>query len=321
MSRRVVVWSAVLLTAAVAVGCKKKPPQAPAPPPVDGAVAPGEPQPDTTPVAFPELSPARLIEPGVRFQEATLQRGGRPMKVWYYWPEMATGKLPLVLIPPAGSTLFVGMELADGDRAEHYPYARSGFAVASFEIDGHVANMDSAPDGAIVRGGREFRASRAGLDNAKVALDFILAKAPAVDAERVYVAGHSSAGTLALLVAEHEPRVKACAAYAAVTDVEARLAPATAHLDRAIPGFSDFIRFSSPKTHAARLKCPVLLFHARNDSTVPVGESTNFAAQLKPTNPHVSLVTVPTGGHYDSMIREGIPKGIALFRQVQTGAR
>ena len=63
---------------------------------------------------------------------------------WYYRPEQATGKLALVLVPPAGSTLFTGMDLGDGDRPEHYPYARAGFAVASFEIDGHVPNLQKA---------------------------------------------------------------------------------------------------------------------------------------------------------------------------------
>ena len=72
--------------------------------------------------------------------------------------------------------------------------------------------------------------------------------------------------------------MKACAAYAPCTDVEQRLAPAAGDLDRAIPGFRDFLRLSSPKTHAARLTCPLLLFHAADDTNVPASESTAFAA-------------------------------------------
>jgi fermentation-respiration switch protein FrsA (DUF1100 family) len=53
------------------------------------------------------------------------------------------------------------------------------------------------------------------------------------------------------------------------------------------------------------------------DANVPVRDSTDFAALLRKTNPHVTLVTTPRGGHYDSMIREGIPKAIAWFRQRQ----
>ena len=236
------------------------------------------------------------------------------MKVWLYTPEKAAGKLPLVIVPPAGSTLVAGMDLGDGDRAEHFPYAAAGFAVASFEIDGHVPQNSS--DAAILQGAKRFRDARAGLDNAKAALDFVLSKEPNIDPERIYVAGHSSAGTLSLLVAEHDPRIKACIAYAAVTDVEARLGGMKGVIERAIPGYGAFLHDSSPKTHADELKCPVFLFCAKDDTTVPPNQTTDFAAQLKTTNSAVTLETVARGGHYDSMIRGGIPKGIAWLRKL-----
>jgi dipeptidyl aminopeptidase/acylaminoacyl peptidase len=277
--------------------------------------------PAEVPVTFPELGPGRLIQPGVRFREATLQRGTVPMRVWYYEPERPAGKLPLVLVPPAGSTLYAGMALGEGDRPEHYPYARAGFAVTSFDIDGDVPNLRDAPDAVLLQGARQFRDARAGLDNAKAALDFTLAKVPNLDPNRIYIAGHSSAATLALLVAEHEPRIKACAAFAPVTDVEERLAPVLGQLDRALPGYAEFLHFSSPKTHADRLKCPVFLFHAEDDRNVPPRQSADFARLLKQTNPHVTLVTTRTGGHYDSMVREGIPRAIAWFGRLNRGGR
>src|SRR5687768_9302898 len=112
-------------------GCKQEAPPTSAPKTAGAATT------QTEPISFPELGPGRLILPGVQVQEVTLQRGAVPMRVWYYQPEKAADKLALVLVPPAGSTLFVGMALGDGDRAEHYPYVKAGFAVASFEIDGH----------------------------------------------------------------------------------------------------------------------------------------------------------------------------------------
>jgi dienelactone hydrolase len=262
---------------------------------------------------FPELGPARPIQPGVLFQEAVLRPGTLPMKVWYYRPEQAKGKLPLVLVPPAGSTLVAGMELGDGDRAEHYPYVRAGFAVGSFEIDGHVPQ--GALDAAVFNGARAFRDSRAGLNNANAALDFLLAKVPDLDQNRIFIAGHSSAATLSLLVAEHEPRIKGCVAYCGVSDVEARLARAIAPFDRAIPGYRDFIRFSSPKTHVDKLKCPVFLFHAQDDMNVLVSQTMAFAELLKKTNPDVTVDTSARGGHYQSMINAGIPRGIAWMQK------
>jgi dipeptidyl aminopeptidase/acylaminoacyl peptidase len=260
-----------------------------------------------------EFSEPEMIEDGVMFQEAVLKSGTIPMKVWYYQPEKPQGKLALVLVPPAGSTLVSGMGLNDGDREEHFPYVRAGFAVASFEIDGQVA--DDASDAMIFKAAREFRDSKAGINNAKAALDFILAKCPDVDPDRVFIAGHSSAATLALLVASHDARIKGCISYCGCTDVEERLAKAIPDLNRAIPGYRDFIRFSSPKTHVDKLTCPTFLFHASDDDNVPTSQTITFAALLKKTNKEVTVDVSAKGGHYDSMIKSGIPKGIAWLKK------
>jgi dipeptidyl aminopeptidase/acylaminoacyl peptidase len=302
---RVAFLMAIVLT--TLPGCPRA-----APPGKDAATS-GLGDADAKPVTFPDLGASRTIKPGILFQEATIQRG-LPMRVWVYQPEKAAGKLPLMLVPPAGSTLIAGMDLGDGDRAEHYPYAKAGFIVVSFEIDGHVPN--NAPDSAILKGARQFKAARAGLANAKVALDFALAKVPNIDAKRIFIAGHSSAATLALLFAEHEPRIKGCAAFAPVTDVEDRIGNVAASLDSSIPGYRDFLRFSSPRTHVDKLKCPVFLFYAKDDTTVPPRQTTDFAETLKKTNAAVTLVSVARGGHYDSMLREGIPKAIQWFQKL-----
>lgn len=315
MSLRFLAFLGFALSVGGMVGCKQKPSQNQAVNLTSPMTVKAE------PITFPELGSARLIQPGIQFQEATLRRGALPMRVWYYQPEKATGQLALVLVPPAGSTLFAGMALSDGDRLEHYPYVRAGFAVASFEIDGYVPNQQRTSDAVVLKGAREFRDAQAGLANTKATLDFLLAKAPTIDPNRIYIAGHSSAATLALLAAEHEPRIKACAAYAPATDVESRLAQVIPTLDRALPGYRDFLHFSSPKTHAHQMKCPVFLFHARDDRNVPLRDSTDFAALLKKTNAQVTLEIVPRGGHYESMIRVGIPKGIAWFKRLEPASR
>jgi dienelactone hydrolase len=265
-------------------------------------------------VAPAEFGPVRMIQPGVKFREATLTRDGVPMRVWHYEPAKAAKQLPLVIVPPAGSTLFTGMDLGDGDRAEQYPYVRAGFAVASFEIDGNMPNVQKANVAQLVNAARAFRAAQAGTANAKAALDFVLAKTPNIDPERIYIAGHSSAATLALQVAAHEPRIKACASYCGVPDLETRIDQALPTLDASLPGYSNFIRQVSPKLHPELLTCPVFLFHAQDDSNVPVQQTTDFAALLQTTNPRVTLVLAPRGGHYDSMMREGIPKGIQWLK-------
>ena len=267
-------------------------------------------------VTAPPLGDPTVPEPGVRLFETMLKRGDSPMKLWIYLPaELPQGKMPCVLIAPAGTPLFVGMGLAEGDRAEHLPYVKAGFAVVSYELDG-PANLEQASDAEIIAAATKFQQAHAGLDNAKAALDYALEQVPEIDPDRLYAVGHSSAATLALLVASQEPRIDACVAFAPVTNVYGRLQKAIPELDKAMPGFEKFIRWSSPNTHVKELTCPLLLFHAKDDNAVKIDESTTLAEQLKATNPNVKLITVPTGGHYESMLNLGIPQAIDWLKNL-----
>ncbi len=238
-------------------------------------------------------------------------------RLWVYLPEgdHADRSLPCILIAPAGTPLFCGMDLASGDQDEHYPYAQAGFAVVAFDLDGPLGTYESPSDFQIRRAYREFSAAGAGIVNARNALQYATTQIPAVDPNQVYVAGHSSAGTLALLFAEHEPRLAGCIAYAPCSDVVGRLRGMTGNLEKAMPGIGDFFRETSPLTHVDRLECPTFLFHARDDTNVPVAKSERFADELRRRGQDVSLVTVPFGDHYDSMINEGIARAIQWVEQ------
>ena len=88
------------------------------------------------PPAFPPRGTGTVIQPGVRFFEARVS--GPPnvatmnRTVWVYLPEGVhePRSLPCVVIAPAGSISLTGMELGDGDRAEHFPYIAAGYAVS-----------------------------------------------------------------------------------------------------------------------------------------------------------------------------------------------
>lgn len=121
---------------------------------------------------------------------------------------------------------------------------------------------------------------------------------------------------MALLLAENEARIKACAAFAPRSDVSKNFEPAQAgQLRLAIPQLDTFFTTYNPKVNEARIDCPVFLFHARDDSVVPVQESEEFAGDLKRMGKPVTLVTVPSGEHYNAMIREGIPRAIAWLKE------
>lgn len=244
----------------------------------------------------------RTVAPDTLMREATLNQTGVPCRVRLYLPvKMPRNKLPVVMIAPAGTRLFHGNSLGGGDQAEHLPYVRAGYAVVAYELDGDL--RENATDAEVLLALTKFRAAEAGIKNAKNALDFALTNEPALDANRIYAAGHSSAGTVALLLAEKEPRIKACLAYAPCCDVEARLKETVPVFTPVVPDYTTFLHASSPLTYVTSLRCPVFLFHADDDSNVPLSDNAAFVSRLKKTNANVTFVRVPTGNHYDSMIR------------------
>lgn len=300
-------------------GRGQKAPQPPLPPP---AVAVNLNGPIALP-PFPDPGPSRTLEPGIELHEIHLPGGPKPGfggKLWLYLPSGAhpDKSLPCVLITGAGSNLMVGMDLGDGDRPEHLPYVRAGFAVLAFELDGAVPDLQNASDAQFLAGARKFHAARAGLVNAHIAIEYVLAKVPQADPQRLYAAGHSSAGTLALLFAEHEPRLKGCVAFAPAIDLGKRLAPAMPFLMQ--QGLTDLVVRYAPKTNEMKLSCPLFLFHAQDDSNVPVSSSLDWAQRLQRLGKTVTMETVPTGNHYDSMIQQGIPRAIAWMTGGAQGA-
>jgi len=239
------------------------------------------------------------------------------MTVWLYTPTSPPDPgLGLVLVAPAGSPLITGMRLADGDRDEHIPYVQAGYAVISYSLDGAID--EEADDAALLRGLEAFRAAQAGLVNARTALDFALRHLPEPDLSRIYAVGHSSAATHALLVAAFEPRVRAVAAYAAVVDVREYLgAAAVLGLSANVPGYGRFLDQASPIRHSKALATkPVYLFAARDDGD-HVGHNRALMDAMGAPHPSTRNVVVASGGHYDSMLAEGIPGAIEWFHDLE----
>jgi dienelactone hydrolase len=274
--------------------------------------------------SFPDLVRPHEIEPGVYFQEVHLP-GGRPSapghsgRLWLFLPAAkgggrpAPGSLPCVLFAPAGSiTGLTGMKLADGDRPEILPYVHAGFAVLAFELDG--AEPDGPRRGTLPWPSMQaFLHARAGLVNGEVALAFLKAKVPEVDRHRLYVAGHSSAATFALVFAEHSRDLKGCVAYAPDVDLAGRRDDAWLNgLSRR--GFGPLLTRFSPRAGEADLKCPVYLFHARDDDRFPSSATAAFADRLRGLGKTVTFDLVDGSDHYETMIRDGLPRGVAWLK-------
>jgi len=248
---------------------------------------------------------------------------GTKMTMRVYVPpgDHAPQSLPAVLVAPAGTTLLTGMALDDSEyHDETLPYAEAGMVVIHYSLDGDEFEEDG-DDESPTYPYALFRAACAGVVNTRNALEFARAKLPMVDPNRIFTAGHSSAGTLSLLAAEHEPRIAGAIAYAPATDVKSHLAELAdvPLMGLLYPKLKEFVTQSSPDTHIGDLKVPVFLFHAKDDSNVPFADSQKFADALNDQGKDVTFESSPTGDHYDAMISDGIPKAIEWLKP-RTGA-
>ena len=263
---------------------------------------------------LPDIGAGREIEPGVMFHEVRLPGGDKPGfagKLWLYLPagDHADHSLPCVLITAGGASLLRGNDLSDHARAEQLPYVRAGFAVLAYELDGALARGRNTSEAEMSQAMVRFLAARAGLVNAHVALQFVLKKVPQVDPRRIFTAGHSSAATTAMLFAEQEPTIRGCVAYAPAINLAKHFGEEVVQILHDA-GLDDLAVRHAPINHESKLRCPILLFHARDDGVVPVADTEACAERLKALGKSVTLVIVPSGGHYDSMIRQGVPRGI-----------
>jgi dienelactone hydrolase len=283
--------------------------------------------------AFPSLPEFEELEPGgVRVAQidlpgTTVPGAGMSLRVYLPAGDKApqARSLPCVLVAPAGTNLLSGASL--GSLAEEtyhdetLPYAEAGMVAVLYSIDGEDPEDAGDDDDTTTRemqtAYRAFEAAGAGTVNGRNALEFVLARLPMVDPGRIYSAGHSSAATLSLLFAEHEPRLRGCVAYAPAVDLEARFSEMLGALNvgSVLPGFRHFVKRSSPLTHTSRLTAPVFLFFADDDEMIQAEGYRPFIAKLRETNREVTLRTVPDGGHYQSMIDPGIPAGIQWIRK------
>lgn len=236
--------------------------------------------------------------------------------IWLYRPDPLPHNVPVVIVPPAGGTMVTAPPLTVGDRPEHIPYVKAGFVVISFTMTGIFEDGDGESE--FIDAASKFRSGRAGVANTRSALDFALDRISVVDARRIYIAGHSSAATLALLFASTEPRIRGVVAFAPVWDVPTYLGPDLVQaLDEISPGYRRFLEWSSPSSHLEKLLVPVLLFHARDDQIVPFEEAEKFAKLAQTSGTSVEFQTVESGGHYDSMIEKGIPLAIQWLNSLK----
>jgi dienelactone hydrolase len=276
-------------------------------------IFPERPKPQATADADVEVYP----------MEITGQGRGLPMHVQLYLPKgtHAAHSLPCVFIAPAGTRLIYGSALTEGDTPEHLPYAHAGFAVMAYELSGDFPSKSPFVRYAYLRDSvQKFMAADGGVANAKWAIDYVLAKVPEVNPEHLYAAGHSSAGTVALNLAAADPRIRGVAAYAPACDVYATWREELKFMAGVEPGIYKFVHEVSPEEHVKDIHCPLFLFYADDDEGQSNQDIRHYAKHVESVGGTVKVTRVHTGGHYRSMIDEGIPDGIAWFKELEAAS-
>lgn len=279
---------------------------------------------------FPELGTPNAIGNVDWFlvdlaQTNSTSKPGFGTRMRIYLPRAATAarSIPCVLVAPAGTNMLTGADVDASDyHDESLPYAQAGMAVILYSLDGPMPDPESFQSEVLLMKAMtdsyiKFKAAEAGLTNGRIALEYALQKLPQVDPARIYVAGHSSAGTLALQMIAHEPRIAKCAAYAPCSDVMSRYTDLLTDrsFQSAFPGFQEFIEKYSPSSNLRSVNGPVFLFHARDDTNVAWGDSNSYAMRLKMAGKNCTFESVPSGDHYTPMIEHGIPKAIDWFQK------
>ena len=253
---------------------------------------------------------ASADEAGAAIEPRELVQGDQT--VWLYAPDGAASGL--VVVPPAGGTLLTAAGLGPGDRPEHVPYVKAGFAVVSFSISGELSGRvtPSQVDDAI----RQFADAQAGVLDAQAAIETALRALPELRSKPILAAGHSSAANLVLALTAQDPRIEAVVAYAPAADAVAFIAGSgLENRARSIPGALERVAELSPIALASRLSVPVMLFQADDDDVTSVAATRELAQRLEARGCPVRLLTVTSGGHYDAMIESGIPAAIPWLKE------
>lgn len=144
-----------------------------------------------------------------------------------------------------------------------------------------------------LRGGNDNPGTKEGflgeVDDVLSAADF-LAKQPFVDSKRIYLGGHSTGGTLVLLVSEYSDRFRAVFSFGPADEV-AGYGPEFLPFNRSNPRE---IELRSPGRWLASIKSPTFVFEGMVEGNV---QALQNMARFS-TNPNAHFLLVRGGNHF-----------------------
>jgi dienelactone hydrolase len=248
---------------------------------------------------LPGLGAASQSDTMNAYQVAFPRGNDRASRFLVYLPNNPNGaKLPCVFIAPSGTTPLYGRNLEQFQQWDYTPFISAGYAVVLYDVDGDIEHMSEVneatllnqPSKIVTARLKAYKASDAGVLNAKLAIDYAIARIPQIDPNLIYTAGYGAGGTLSLMVAATDSRVKGAISFTPVTDLPKNFSTYIDNISTAVPGYKEFIQRSSPYDNASKMTKPLFIFH-NEASTVNSLEDTNkFVELASKTNSAVTYV-------------------------------
>ncbi len=217
----------------------------------------------------PELEAPVILDQGVRWHELTVAGNSTiaPERIWVSLPP-GQNRIGCVLMAPASMAGGLGGRLGEADRTQLRLLARLGVAAVGFDVPGawaENATLDEA--------GREldrYMLVNGGVDTGRMVVDFVEKRLPQVDPTRLWAMGDGLSGTLALLLAARDGRIRAVVGFDPVIDMTAFAASEEMAFPVDLrPALKNFLVAQAPLRRLDSLNIPILLCHA-------VTETNNF---------------------------------------------
>ncbi len=226
--------------------------------------------------------------------------GGLRLKAWTNLPNNSgKKKYPAILF------LHGGFAFGKEDWEMSEPYRNAGFIVLTPMLRGENGQAGS------------FTLFYDEINDVLAAAEY-LSKQPSVDAQNIYVAGHSSGGTLALLASQASSRFRAAAAFDGSPDQQLLykgkaakpVTPKEVTFD-----LNDLreLQVRSPLAYAASFKCPTRLYYSTEASIYfhYANQRTVMAAKAK----GLDVETIQVEGSHFSHVAPAMKHSIEFFKQ------
>jgi dipeptidyl aminopeptidase/acylaminoacyl peptidase len=243
----------------------------------------------------PSPQKVKMPEPPAGVTAIEFPSGNLTLKAWINTPPIeTTEKYPAVLFLHGGFNF--GKE--DWDMTE--PFRAAGFIVLAPILrgeDGQAGNFSLFYDE---------------VEDVMAANDY-LRKQSFVDTSRIYVAGHSAGGTMALLAAMTSRQFRAAASFSASPDqilfVKYGFPKQQVPFDQTDP--REF-QLRSPLAYAASFKCPVRIYYGTAEPHWRISsELTAKLARKKKLN----VETIRIEGSHDSAVADEMKQSIDFFKE------